>query len=274
MTDSTGKKRERRTFSGSHQRSWLWGHHAVAETLRAGNWPVLQVFATREALESSAELKRVHSQATVPFEIVPASRLEQLVHSTEHQGVIARLVAFPYSNVEHLLANWKTPTNPTGGVDLPPLIVVCDRIQDAFNFGAILRCCDGAAVLGVIVSDKSQAEVTPHVVRASSGAANYVPIVRCDDLIAAVQQFKRLGTHVVAADSNANARIWETPLDEPTLLIVGSEAHGVRPDLLALSDYRICIPMLGRVTSLNAAVATGILLYEIRRQQFGISSGR
>ncbi|MBX3420440.1 MAG: 23S rRNA (guanosine(2251)-2'-O)-methyltransferase RlmB [Pirellulaceae bacterium] len=276
MPGQSDKKPSKRSFSGSHQRSWLWGHHAVTETIRAGKWPILEVFTTQEAFEPTAELLQAQGQQAVPIAIVSANRLEQLVRSSEHQSIVARLGPFPYLTMKQLLSDLRTAINSmtpgdTSGqhlrVSLPPLVVVCDRIQDAFNFGAILRCCDGAAAFGVIVSDKCQAEVTPHVARSSSGAVNYVPIARTDDLIEAVRLVKQLGSQVVAADSNATTRIWKTELQELTTLIVGSEAHGIHPNLLAMSDHRVCVPMLGRVTSLNAAVATGILLYEIRRQQ-------
>lgn len=276
MASQSRKNTGSRSFSGNHQRSWLWGHHAVTETMRAGKWPIYEIFATREASEQLAELLQTQSPSTVPVNVVSASRLEQLVRSTEHQGIVARLGAFPYIPVEQLMsklhsANERTTHSnrskqqPVAG--LPPLVVVCDQIQDAFNFGAILRCCDGAAVWGVIVGDKRQAEVTPHVARSSSGAVNHVPIALTTDLIQATSKLKQLGLQVVAADSNAAKGIWESPLSEPTALIIGSEALGVRPELLSLSDRRVSIPMYGRVTSLNAAVASGILLYEIRRQQ-------
>lgn len=245
--------------------------------MRHGKWPILEILTTPETFEQSSELLQAQNQRGVPIEVVSASRLEQLVHSSEHQGIIARLGTFPYLTLDQFESSLRASIesykldNPSGQrprVGLPPLVVVCDQIQDAFNFGAILRCCEGAAAFGVIVSDKGQAEVTPHVARSSSGAVNYVPLTRTGDLMDAVRMVKHMGSQIVAADSNATAGIWGTPLGEMTTLLVGSEANGIQPDLLAISDHRVCVPMLGRITSLNAAVATGILLYEIRRQQF------
>ena len=148
-----------------------------------------------------------------------------------------------------------------------PVVVICDRIQDAFNFGAILRCCDGANVLGVIVGDCNQATVTPHVARSSSGAVNHIPIIREHDLVQTARRVQELGMQLVAADANSRTSVWASSLSGPTALLVGSEAHGISPELLALADQQFVIPMLGHVTSLNVAVATGIFLYEIRRQQ-------
>jgi 23S rRNA (guanosine2251-2'-O)-methyltransferase len=255
-------------FSGNHQRSWLWGHHAVLETLQAGLWPVLEIYATREAFNESAELLIAKQQTGIPVDVVTPERLFELSKSTEHQGLVARLGPYPYRSMQSfesqlrlaVAAHEKGPTKP-------PLIVICDRIQDTFNFGAILRCCDGAGVLGVIVGQLSQAEVTPHVARSSVGAVNYVPVIQTENLVSAAKVVKSLGFQLVGADGNTKQSAWTSPLSSLTALVIGSEANGIASELLAECDQRLCIPMQGHVTSLNAAVAAGILLYEIRRQQ-------
>ena len=275
MVEPSRRKKKQSSFSGNHQRSWLWGHHAVCETLMSGKWPVLEIFATQEAFEQSSNLLITKLNDGIPVEIVAASRLDQLSKSTEHQGLVARLGLFPYQameTVEHLI-QMAIAEHASQGVNasvadaLPPLIVICDRIQDTFNFGAILRCCDGANVVAVIVGEHAQAEVTPHVARSSSGAVNHIPIVKTPNLVNAAKFTKSLGLQLVAADANTKASVWNSQLHNPTALIIGSEAHGVHPDLLNICDQQLCIPMYGQVTSLNAAVAAGILLYEIRRQQ-------
>ena len=275
MADLPPRRKKKGGYSGNHQRSWLWGHHAVCETLESGIWPVLEIFVSSEAYPQYADLLRKKQNSGVPVEVVDYSRLEQLSQSTEHQGIIARLGAYPYhsmSDFEKVLKasmsdNSAQASVSSGVGSSVPLVVICDRIQDAFNFGAILRCCEGANVTGAIVGDRNQAEVTPHVARSSSGAVNHIPITRVLNLADAIRQVKHLGLQVVAADANARTTVWESSLAQPTALLVGSEAHGIRPDLLELCDQRVIIPMLGHVSSLNVAVATGIVLYEIRRQQ-------
>ncbi len=262
MAPPSGKKPRAGRFSGNHQRGWLWGLHAVTETLSTGTWPAIEVFATQQAYDKSHPSFANLLSKNVPVTIVDAKRLELLTHSTEHQGLAARMGQFPYlaiDDVGPLLATEKTRSQP--------LVVICDRIQDSFNFGAILRCCEGAGVNGVIIGDRGQAEVTPHVARSSSGAVNHVPIARVSDLVAAAQLLKAKSMQIVAADSNTTTGLWESLLGKPTVLVIGSEATGISPELLQICDQRVCIPMHGRVTSLNAAVATGIMLYEIRRQQ-------
>lgn len=255
-------------YSGNHQRSWLWGHHAVLETLQSGLWPVLEIYATREAFDQSAVLLTTKQRAGILVEVVTPNRLFELSKSTEHQGLVARLGPYPYRTMQSfesqlrlvVAAHEKEPAKP-------PLVVFCDQIQDTFNFGAILRCCDGASVLGVVVGERSQAEVTPHVARSSVGAVNYVPVIQAQSLVDAARTIKSIGFQLVGADGNAKKSAWDSPLQSLTALVIGSEAHGISPELLAECDQRLCIPMQGHVTSLNAAVAAGILLYEIRRQQ-------
>jgi 23S rRNA (guanosine2251-2'-O)-methyltransferase len=274
MNKTNRKGSPRSGFSGNHQRSWLWGHHAVTETLATGVWPVIEILATPKASDRFSELLLSKQADGIPVQIVDSARIEQLTRSKEHQGLAVRLGPFPYRPLESLTKKIHAirldRTQADAGQQKPnvPLIVVCDRLQDAFNFGAILRCCDGANVTGVIVGDHSQAEVTPHVVRASSGAVNHLSIVQVPDLVATLMLMKQQGMQLVAADANAEANIWTTTLTEPIVLIIGSEAMGVHPDLLAICDHKLGIPMQGKVSSLNAAVAAGILLYEIRRQQF------
>lgn len=266
-------RKRSKDFSGNHQRSWLWGYHAVTETLTAGRWPVHAILATEAGYQQSADLLEAQVQQGIPLEVVEPFRLEELAKTTEHQGLLARMGPFPYADPSSLLEDLQRQVRSlTGKENLPhnailPLVVLCDRIQDAFNFGAILRCCDGVNVAAVLVGERHQAEVTPHVARSSAGAVNHLAIAKCSNLLEMALKLKQIGFQVLAADSNATSLHWEAEMRSPTVLVIGSEAHGVAAELLAMCDQRLTIPMQGSVTSLNAAVAAGILLYEIRRQQ-------
>jgi 23S rRNA (guanosine2251-2'-O)-methyltransferase len=262
------KRKKKGDFSGNHQRGWMWGHHAVAETLASGTWPVSEVYANQKAFDEFSELLTIEQKSGVSFELVSSDRLEQLCGSSEHQGLVARMGAFPYQTFESFTKQLCRRSSGEKSAALPvTLVVICDRLQDAFNFGSVLRCCDGANVEAVIVGDHSQAEVTPHVARSSSGAVNHLAIVQVSDLVATAMALKELGLRLVAADANTETNVWSAQLTEPTALIIGSEAKGVCTELLEICDQRLCIPMQGKVSSLNVAVAAGIFLYEIRRQQ-------
>jgi len=275
MAEPSRKRSKKRQFSGNHQRSWLWGHHAVTETLLTGKWPVVEIFFSQQAFDRFSDLFIVQRNKGIPCHVTDSPRLEQLSGSAEHQGLVVRLGPFPYQTMvsfeDHLKdltsARSKPGTSNPESRASQPLVVICDRIQDAFNFGAILRCCDGASVIGVVVGEHSQAEVTPHVVRSASGAVNHIPIVKVNDLLASALRLQMNGFQLVAADANTTSTIWDADLGGAIALVIGSEATGIAPELLAICDQKRCIPMQGKVTSLNAAVATGIILYEIRRQQ-------
>lgn len=271
MTKPKGKK-SGRGFASNHQRSWLWGRHAVQETLIAGRWPVVELLLDEELPpEILREFATLSDAAGVVIQKVTPDRIVELCHADDHQGVLARLGEFPSGDSVSLISDAKTVLqafkSDSDNSSLVPLYVICDRIQDAHNFGAILRCCDGMKVTGVVIGERAQCAVNPHVVRSSAGAVNHVNIYRVPDLTAAADGLSALGLSLAAATEKSTDSIWHKDLRTPAAVIIGSEAFGVATELLNRCQLNLTIPMLGRVTSLNAAVAAGIILYEFRRQQ-------
>lgn len=263
------RRQQSSSFAANHQRSWLWGRHAVYETLAAERWPITDLLLDERRLADHAAIQALAARQGLRCEQVTADRLQQLSGAADHQGVIARLGELPCEGhrslvdaASRLLEMAVTPTN-----GCQPLFVLSDRIQDAHNFGAILRCCDAMAVDGVIIGTSQQVQPTPHVIRASAGAINHQRLFRVDSLIEAARELHASGYAIVAATEKSEQSLWATDLNCPIVLIVGTEATGIQDDLLNLCSHRIAIPMLGRVNSLNAAVAVGILLAETRRQQ-------
>lgn len=277
MPRSSGnRKSRRRQLQASHQKNWLTGRYAILETLRAGTWPIDELFVAVADLNNQThaelEIEKLAAAANLPIRYETSERLSELCHSTHHQGVAARMGNFPYQSIDAVLtsshsSHSKEQTRHPDTSIAQTLIVVCDRIQDTHNFGAILRCCDAMNVKAVIIGASQQAFVTPQVSRSSAGAVNHVPIALTDNLGVAVDRLKCSGLQIAAATEKAHGAAWNAQLTGPLVLVVGSETHGVSDDLLQKCDCRLQIPMLGQVESLNAAVAAGILLYEIRRQQ-------
>lgn len=242
----------------------------MVETLKAGRWPVVELLAADDLAEDDLDL--LHQLAMtqdLTGEFVPSSRLTQLCGNADHQGMLARMAEFPCGDAqtlnqfvtERLIGSRSTLA---GAV---PLFVICDGLQDAHNFGAVLRCCDGVVADAVVIASRNQAAVTPHVARSSAGAVNHLNLFRVDDLVTTAAGLKSQGIALVAASEKSQQSIWAANLCLPAAIVIGSESAGISPDLLALCDLQLGIPMLGQVGSLNAAVAAGILLYETRRQQ-------
>jgi 23S rRNA (guanosine2251-2'-O)-methyltransferase len=251
-------------FNASHQRSWIWGRHAVTETLAAGRWPVLELYVDESfSASETSQIVALAGRHSVAVRGASASRLEQLCRNSDHQGYVARMGEFPCRTLSDLQKALKEPLQRRQ----VPLYLVCDRVQDAHNFGAILRNCDAMSVDGIIIGERSQAQVTPHVARSSAGAVNWQELYRVSELTAAVRVLRSSGVQVIAATEKSEGSLWDADLRNAAAILIGNEGSGIAPELLRECDALVSIPMLGRVNSLNAAVATGILLYECRRQQ-------
>jgi 23S rRNA (guanosine2251-2'-O)-methyltransferase len=258
MTRRTTRKQNKLPLMGSHQRCWIWGRQPVIETLRAGRWRPLEVqLDERLPAKERDEAKRRGEELGVEVLFAPASALARLCHSDEHQGFLAKMPPFPYDDAAQLL-----DARPHR-----PFYVVLDAVQDPFNFGAILRSADAFGVDGVFVGAARQAEVSSLVVRASSGAVNHVRLAQVKDLAEWISKLKHEGVTVVGTSPNARRDVSQADLRGPTAIILGNEAMGVRAEILDLCDERVAIAQRGRVGSLNAAVAAGILFYEVSRQR-------
>jgi 23S rRNA (guanosine2251-2'-O)-methyltransferase len=243
---------------GSHQRCWIWGRLPVLETLQAGRWRPLEVrFDERLKAKDRDELVRHAERLDVQIGSSPAGVLERLCHSAEHQGYLAKMPPFPYEQAQDLIEA-RPPL---------PFYVVLDAIQDPFNFGAILRSADVFGVDGVFVGAAQQAEVSSLVVRTSSGAVNHIRLAQVDDVSDWLARLKRERITVIGTSPTARRDVSQIDFRGPAALVLGNEAIGIRPEILDLCDERVAIRQRGHVGSLNAAVAAGILFYEVQRQR-------
>lgn len=251
---------------GSHQRSWIWGRNLVAETLRAGLWIPYEL---RLADDADEELRTLADSRNVQVHDETASRLTQLCGATDHQGVLAKMPPFPYASPTDLL-NWlRTTRRPPISPSPDPLFLITDHLQDPYNFGAIVRSAECFGAAGVFIPRTRQVGVTSQVARSSAGAVNHIPIAQVDDLLVLTDELKRQGVRLVAASEHAATPLPDADLSGPLAVVIGNEGVGIRRDLLAACDLSVAIPLTGRVGSLNAAVAAGIMIYEATRRRTG-----
>lgn len=255
MVDSSRRGRQ---VMGNHNRCWIWGRHAVLESLQAGRWPILELLIGEQTeqrlLANSISLAERND---VPVSVVADAALTKACRTSEHQGFAARMAPFPYLTFDQLLE--QLPDNP--------VLAVLDRLQDPFNFGAIIRCASTLGVHGIVVADREQVEINSQVARSSVGAVNSLPIAQVSDLVSTVDQLHDCGCQIVAGTEKADLPLYNADFRRPTALIIGNEGRGIRPDLLKRCDVSVGIPMSGQIGSLNAAVAAGIMFYEMRRQR-------
>jgi len=263
MVGQYRRSRGKAPLLGSHQKCWLWGRNVVLETLRGRRWPVLELYCSDQLPPEELDVVRaLAEQNATSVRLEPGTSLRKRCHSAEHQGYLAKMADFPYTDplalLDQLIENEKSP-----------LLVICDAIQDPFNLGALIRSAEVFGVDGIFIGTTHQVGVTSLVARSSAGAVNHVPIARVEDLEDILDEVMSRGIQVLGTSDASGIPVFECDLKQPTAMIIGNEGAGMRDALRDRSDHLIHIPQHGKVASLNAAVSAGILFYEVRRQRGG-----
>lgn len=237
----------------------IYGKNPVGEAVKAGK-TIDKLYILREESDArmSALVKAAKERGAV---VVNADRrqLDKLTDGGNHQGIAAQVTDFEYCSVEDILGEAESRGEK-------PLIVLADGITDPHNLGAILRSAECLGAHGVIIPQRRSVSVNDTAVKASSGAAAYVKVAKVVNLNDAIRQLKSLGVWVYACDFGGEPP-FRADLADSTALIVGSEGEGVKRLTRELADGVITIPECGRINSLNASVAAGIMLYEAARQR-------
>lgn len=235
------------------------GRNAVIEAFKSGK-TIDRLFILDGCQDGPIQtIKREAKKAGTPVRFVNKERLDQLSETGKHQGVMAYLAAYEYSELDEVfeLAAKKNEE---------PFVIVLDNIEDPHNLGAIIRTANQAGAHGVIIPKDRAAGLTATVVKASAGAINYVPVVKVTNVARTIEQLKEKGLWFVCADMDGEV-MYDLNLKGPIGLVIGSEGDGVGALVKKKCDYVATIPMKGDIDSLNASVAAGILAYEIVRQR-------
>lgn len=236
----------------------LYGRNPVLEALRAGRPARKLVVAA--GVRPEARLREILERATatgIPVEESPRRRLDDIAHSEHHQGVVG------YFHHRSVLTLRQVLT----GLRRPALLVVVDGIQDPQNLGAVARSAEAVAADGLVLSRARAVGVTPAAVKASAGATEHLAVAVVPNLAAALADIGEAGICRVGLDASAPTRYDQVDYRQPLAVVVGAEGEGLRRLTRERCDVLVHLPMLGRIASLNAGVAAGILLYEVARQR-------
>ncbi len=226
----------------------LEGTHLLQEAALA-QWPLETLFYTERWESKESNLLSV-LQSTVPrCELVSAEVLGAIATTVNPDGVVAVAQSAQQS------------------VSIQSLGLVLETLQDPGNVGTMLRTAAAAGVEGVLLSEDSADLESPKVLRASAGAWFRVATAQCSNVLGQVQQYQSQGFQVVATAPRAALEYWSVDYTQPTLIVVGNEGAGLSEALLDVSDVQVSIPTSAGVESLNAAVATAVMLYEAKRQR-------
>ena len=220
--------------------NYVYGKNSFFEALRSKRIVMAYVTDDREIRNSR-----------VPYKIVDRKTLDKMSKSGNHQGYLAEVKEFKMSSVDDMI------------VEKNGLIVMLDGLEDVHNLGAIIRTGECAGVDGIIYKSHNSVKVNDTVAKVACGALEYVKVAEVTNLVNTIKHLKEKGYWVVGTDGSAKQMYTDIKYDMNTVLIIGSEGKGMSRLVKEECDYMVKLPMKGKVTSLNASVAAGIMIYNI-----------
>lgn len=237
---------------------YIYGKNVVLERLKSGS-KIEEIYFV-EDIKDKKFLDKINPLLKKQPTVISRTKASKLVGERAlHQGVIAKVGDYNFSNYESVIKRIENKEDA--------LILMLDGVEDPHNFGAILRSCDAIGVDAVIVGKHGSAPLSETVVKVSTGAIEYVPVIEVTNLNNTLNDLKNRGFWVVGAEAENAMDYRELKYDMKTVLVVGSEGFGISKLVLKNCDYKVKLPMVGHVNSLNVSVATAVLLYNIYSQR-------
>lgn len=241
--------------------SILEGRNPVLEALRSGR-PIGKIFLARNVERHSVIAEIIHLAQTrgIPVEYVERPAIDRQSETGANQGIIAYTISKEYVDLDELLSI-------SAARNESPLYIILDGVEDPHNLGAILRTAEASGIHGVIVREKRAVGLTPTVEKASAGATEYIPISRVTNISQTIEYLKQKNIWVVGIDQTGQTNYTRIDYKTPTAIVVGGEGKGLSDLVKKRCDFLASIPMKGKITSLNASVAAGVVMYEALKQR-------
>lgn len=235
------------------------GRNAVLELIKSGREIENIIIAKGEHEGSISKIIALAREKGIVIKNADKKKLDFISAGANHQGVAANVPAHEYSTVEEILELAESRGEP-------PFIIICDEIEDSHNLGAIIRTAEACGAHGIIIPKRRNVGLNFIVSKTSCGALEYMKVARVSNISSTIESLKKKNIWVYAADMDGQP--WcETDFSGGAALVVGSEGKGVGAHIKANCDVIVSLPMRGKVNSLNASVAAGIIMYEITRQR-------
>ena len=240
---------------------YIYGFHSIEAQLNSNPEYILKVFIQSGRNDGRmSKMTSLLSNLKINFLKIEKNELDRLAKGEPHQGIIAEIL-LPSLPGQEALIDFITnlPSNP--------LILMLDSIQDPRNLGACLRSANAAGVDCVVINKDGSAPINSVVYKTSAGAINQLKIFQVTNLVRAIKALQSKELWVVGLDASLKTSIYDINLIDPIVIVMGAEGKGLRQLIKKSCDYLVRIPMTGNVESLNVSVATGIALFESRRQR-------
>lgn len=236
------------------------GRNAVIEAIRSGRTINKVFLADGDTDKALGRLAAMAKEAGAVVVRIDRRKLNEMSPTGAHQGIIAAVAAHEYVTVDDLLAAAESRGEA-------PLLVVCDELSDPHNLGAILRTAECAGAHGVIIPKRRSVGLTAVVGKASAGAIEYMPVARVSNIAATLRELKQRGVWIFGTAAEGATPLYDADLTLPAAIVIGNEGVGMSRIVAEQCDFKVSIPMKGRISSLNASAAAAILLYEAVRQR-------
>jgi 23S rRNA (guanosine2251-2'-O)-methyltransferase len=249
---------DRENILSPEDKGFIIGRNPVIEALKAEK-QIDVIYVNKDAGGSINLICKLAKEQGIVIKQVNDTKLSYMSNGASHQGVIASGACAEYVSVEDVLAVSKNKGTQ-------PFIIVCDEIEDPHNLGAIIRTAEAAGADGIIIPKRRSASLNQTVFKTSAGAASWLPVARVSNIAAAIDMLKENGIWVYGTDADGEDYTG-TNLTGSMALVIGSEGNGIGRLVREKCDFLIKLPMLGKITSLNASVAAGIFMYETVRQR-------
>ena len=232
----------------------IYGRNAVAEAIRA-DAGVEKLILQQNIEGEGKKLFSLAKKVGIPVQTVPKIVLDKECGGAAHQGAMAVVTDYAYSDIDSILAASAEKREP-------PFIVALDGIEDPHNLGAIIRSAEGAGAHGVLIPKHRAVSVNATVMKTSAGAASYMKVARVRGMKAALDELKEKGLWVYGLDMGG-VPYREVKFDGGLCLVIGSEGKGMSRIVREACDFLVSVPLKGRIGSLNASAAAAVVLFEV-----------
>lgn len=236
------------------------GRNSVIELLESGK-DINKIYILKgEKHGSINKIIELAKKNKIVIVEVEKQKLNQMSQTNNNQGVIAIVPPFEYCDIEDILEEAEKRKEP-------PFILILDGIEDPHNLGSIIRTAETAGVHGVIIPKRRAASVNSTVNKTSAGAVEHMKIARVNNINETIKSLKKAGVWICGTDMDTNTYYYNQDLKGPLAIVIGSEGFGMSRLVKENCDFIIKIPMKGKITSLNASVSAGIVIYEALKQR-------
>ncbi len=236
------------------------GRNSVLELLESGK-DINKIFVIRgEKHGSINKILAIAKERKIIVVEKDKKQMDEMAQEENYQGVIAIVPPFEYVEIEDILNTAKERQED-------PFVLILDGIEDPHNLGSIIRTAETAGVHGIIIPKRRAASVNSTVNKTSAGAVEHMKIARVTNISDSIEELKQVGLWICGTDISAEKYYYNQDLTGPLGIVIGNEGKGISEKVKRNCDFNVKIPMKGKVTSLNAAVSTGIIVYEAVKQR-------